>query len=270
MSHQWAARFTRLLLISRLKRPFHFLFTGETSAQIPLSGERYPHIYSIQHTMQFIDWATFSQVIYINLPHRRDRNFRMKRHLRELKAPKEKVLRFDAIQASPGSVGCVKSHIAVLEMAIAQGWEDVLILEDDFEFTHDAPSLTRLNLWLQSLGNVHWDVAFLAANYQHVTPLKSVDYLLRVNRAWCACAYWVKQHYFSQLLENLRQSLQFLEQGGQPQRYALDVHWWQLMAKDCWLGLYPCAGFQQADRSDIEQRHVDYRPLFYKSLEAIC
>ncbi|MDI3362352.1 glycosyltransferase family 25 protein [Lelliottia sp. V89_10] len=219
--------------------------------------------------IETINWADFSRIVYINLAHRRDRNVHMKRQLRELNAPKEKVIRFEAIAATPGAVGCVKSHIAVLEMAIAEGWEDILIMEDDFEFTRDGQSIARLNAWLKTLGAINWDVALLAANYQHVTPLKSVDYLLRINRAWCACAYRVNRHYFSALRENFRQSLALLEQGHDPQQAALDVHWWHLMMKDCWLGLYPCAGFQFPDKSDIEKTRVDYRPLFFKSLDMI-
>ncbi|MDU4127764.1 glycosyltransferase family 25 protein [Pantoea sp.] len=219
--------------------------------------------------MERINWEAFSHIVYINLAHRRDRNVRMKRQLRELDAPKEKVIRFDAIQANPGAIGCVKSHIAVLEMAMQNGWEDVLILEDDFVFMRDEESITRLNAWLHTLDAIKWDVAFLAANYHRVTPLKSVNYLLRVNQAWCACAYRVKRHYYPHLLHNLRQSLFALERGGEPQRFALDVHWWHLMMKDCWLGLYPCVGYQAVDRSDIEQSHVDYRSLFFKPLNAI-
>lgn len=216
-----------------------------------------------------INWEVFSHIVYINLAHRRDRNVRMKRQLRELGAPKDKVIRFDAIQATPGTIGCVKSHIAVLEMAMQNGWEDVLILEDDFVFMPDVESVTRLNAWLRTLAAIKWDVGFLAANYHHVTPLKSVNYLLRVNQAWCACAYRVKRHYYPHLLHNLRQSLFALEGGGEPQHFALDVHWWHLMMKDCWLGIYPCVGYQAADKSDIELSQVDYRPLFFKPLEKI-
>jgi glycosyl transferase family 25 len=216
-----------------------------------------------------INWDALSRIVYINLAHRRDRNVRMKRQLRELNAPKEKIIRFEGIKATPGAVGCVKSHIAVLEMAIAQDWDDVLILEDDFEFCRDAQSITRLNAWLTRLSTLRWDVALLAANYQHVTPLKSIEYLLRVNRAWCSCAYRVNRHYFTTLLDNFRQSLILLELENPPPHAVLDVNWWHLMMKDCWLGLYPCAGFQIQDKSDIEQSIVDYRPLFFKSLDAI-
>lgn len=216
-----------------------------------------------------IHWAAFSRIVYINLAHRRDRNVQMKRQLRELNAPKEKVIRFEGIKATPGAVGCVKSHIAVLEMAIAEGWEDVLILEDDFEFIRDGQSVARLNAFLKTLDAINWDVALLAANYQLVTPLKSIDYLIRVNRAWCSCAYRVKRHYFATLRENFRQSLAMLEQEDAPQHAVLDVNWWHLMMKDCWLGLYPCAGFQIPDKSDIENTVVDYRPLFFKPLDAI-
>lgn len=219
--------------------------------------------------MQTISWSCIDKIVYINLARRKDRNIRIKKQLRSLGVDKNRLLRFDAIEEQPGYIGCVKSHIAVLEMAISEGWENVLILEDDIVFCDTDDDKIRLNTFLSTLEKIHWDVAFLAANYKSVVPFASVDYLVRARHAWCACAYLVKKDYLPALVENFRQSLFFLQQGGAPTQFALDVHWQGLMERDCWLGIFPNAGYQACDKSDIEQRSVDYRPLFFKPLSTI-
>lgn len=54
---------------------------------------------------------------------------------KELKVfPMHKVIRFDAIKDVEGYIGCTKSHIAVLKMAIEHKWPNVLIVEDDMQW----------------------------------------------------------------------------------------------------------------------------------------
>lgn len=216
-----------------------------------------------------IDWQFVDKVVYINLAKRRDRNEQLQKQLVALGISKEKVLRFNAIEESPGYIGCVKSHIAVLLMAMKEKWNNVLILEDDVTFIHEESARVLINRLFQTLKNVKWTVAFLAAHHYRVTPFKHVNYLVRVNKAWCACAYLVQRDYYPILLENYLQSLYHLEHGGLPSRYALDVNWWSLMEKDCWLGLFPNVAYQAADYSDIEKGVVDYRELFFKPLSEV-
>ena len=69
-------------------------------------------------------------VVYINLDHRTDRLEQVTAELAPY-FPPEKVTRFSAIQLDRGALGCTLSHIAVLELAKAKGWKNVLVLEDD-------------------------------------------------------------------------------------------------------------------------------------------
>jgi CDP-Glycerol:Poly(glycerophosphate) glycerophosphotransferase len=219
--------------------------------------------------MTSIDWGLVDKVIFINLASRKDRMVRMVRQLRALGVPKEKVLRFEAIRHQQGFIGCTQSHIAVLEMAQDNGWERVLILEDDFAFHEGAENAQHINRYFSALASSSWHVAFLAANYHRVTPLQSVDYLVRVTKAWCACAYLVNRSYYATLLHHYRSALFAQLQGGAPQQCALDVHWHRAMQQDLWLGIFPNAGAQLPDRSDIENRAVDYRALFAKPLSEL-
>lgn len=219
--------------------------------------------------MTAINWNIVDRVVFINLKKRKDRLTRITKQLKKLGLTAEKIVRLDAIKHEKGYIGCTQSHIAALEMARDNGWERVLILEDDFSFNESQKNYDNLNRYFAALPQINWQVAFLAANYRRVTPLKSVDYIVRANFAWCACAYIVNHRYYTTLIENYREALQAQLQGGAQAQYALDVHWNSLMQQDLWLGVFPNAGAQRLDKSDIENRTVDYRALFRKPLSQI-
>lgn len=109
----------------------------------------------------------------------------------------------------------------------------------------------------------------MAANYHNVTPLKSVDFIVKVNKAWCACAYIVNKKYYNKLIHNYRLGVVSLLQGESQKDFALDVNWHSCMQEDLWLGIFPNSGYQVPDKSDIEGEHVDYRHLFNKPLHEI-
>lgn len=219
--------------------------------------------------MMPINWNAIDKVIFINLKNRKDRRARISRHLKKMGVEREKIVRFEAIEYDPGFIGCTLSHIAALELAQENKWQRVLILEDDFAFNESQENFDNINKYLQTLDKVNWNVAFLAANYDRVTALKSVDYLVKVNKAWCACAYIVNANYINKLIYNYRSGLQALLQGGKQQEFALDVNWHTCMQEDLWIGIFPNSGYQLPDKSDIEGKLVDYKNLFEKPLHSI-
>ncbi|EGT0641672.1 glycosyltransferase [Citrobacter werkmanii] len=219
--------------------------------------------------MSHIDWSYIDKVVYINLKRRSDRNYRIKKQLEYIGIEKGKIIRFDAVETNPGFIGCTQSHIAVIEMAISEKWSNVLILEDDFEFAQELSVIYRTNKYLGALRHVPWSVAFFSANYSKVTPFKNINYIVKVDKSWCACAYAVNSDYYEILLDNFKQGLEHLQRTRQQHRYALDVYWQILMDKHCWLGVYPSIGHQTPDKSDIENKFVDYKALFYKDISII-
>lgn len=82
-------------------------------------------------TMITINWDFIDKVIYINLNRRKDRRLYLSRELKKLGIPKDKIFRLEAIEYSPGYIGCAMSHLHALHMADKEGWKNVLILEDD-------------------------------------------------------------------------------------------------------------------------------------------
>jgi glycosyl transferase family 25 len=105
--------------------------------------------------MELID-----KIIYINLDDRTDRKDSI---CETLKDYSHKVLRFSAIKNIYGPIGCTMSHITVLETAIQNKWNNVLIIEDDMVWK------TKNNLdKLEELIKNPYDVIVLAgADVKH-------------------------------------------------------------------------------------------------------
>jgi len=103
----------------------------------------------------------FDVIFVINLPARADRRREMDQQLRRLglSLQHEKVVLFPAVRPdSPGGFpsigarGCFMSHLGVLQMAQTKGMGNILILEDDCDFSKNmAAMLPQLDDVLQKL-----------------------------------------------------------------------------------------------------------------------
>lgn len=103
----------------------------------------------------------FDAIFMINLPARADRRREMDQQLRRLglSLQHEKVVLFPAVRPdspggfpSVGARGCFMSHLGVLQMAQAKGMGNILVLEDDCDFSKNvAAMLPQLNNGLQKL-----------------------------------------------------------------------------------------------------------------------
>ena len=216
-----------------------------------------------------LNWDLIDKIVYINIKDRTDRKSSIKQQLRKLAVPENKIFRFEAKRHLLGHIGCAQSHLAILERAINQNWGHVLILEDDMSFNHDAASQAALAYTFDVLPSLQWDVTLLSANYHRVIPFKSTTRLVKPLHAWCACAYLVNKNYFSELRNNMAESVERLLQGGAKHQFAVDVHWMQLMQRGRWLGMHPVAGHQLPGESDIEGQFMNYKSEFYKDITEI-
>ena len=71
-------------------------------------------------------------IFYINMEKRKDRRSEIESELNNFNLPFE---RFEGIETKGfGTLGCGKSHLAVLKIAKERGYKNILILEDDFMF----------------------------------------------------------------------------------------------------------------------------------------
>jgi glycosyl transferase family 25 len=194
------------------------------------------------------DWDFIDKVIYINLKHRTDRD---KQILDELKViPSHKIIRFDAIKEKDGHIGCSKSHIGCLELAIQNNWINVLIIEDDMIWNNYENNIKLL----QKLLNNNWDVISLG-NYN----VKYDKNTYRLFNGLCSHAYVVNNHYFQKLKENFEFGLLKLIEAinytksdklNNYKKYCLDRYWEILMKNDNWYITIPVLSIQRPSYSD--------------------
>jgi glycosyl transferase family 25 len=199
--------------------------------------------------LEFID-----RVVYINLENRTDRRAEVEAELACFGS--NRVERCNAIRHAHGGLGCSKSHLAVLERAKANGWRNVLVVEDDFMWHAREAGIPCLT----ALADAPYDVILLAAAYAKYDCAS-----LRVESAQTATCYLVAAHYYDTLIANYKEGIAQFEATMKYDKYALDQWWKQLQPRDRWYVMRPTLGYQRPSYSDIERTVVDYRFVFLEN-----
>ena len=213
-----------------------------------------------------IPLRTFSDIkhaIYINLDSRTDRRELFESHFKELHDIYPTVYtflpvtRFPAIQHARGAIGCSKSHLECIRLAKENGWDHVLIMEDDALIKHPELLAENVNLFLEKFQD-KWDVVLFAGN--NYAPFKvEAPFCFRINNCQTAGCYLVCGHYYDTLIRNFEESNALLETDpGAHHLYAVDMYWKHLQCVDRWYLITPMCVIQRSGYSDIEKRIVDY------------
>jgi len=187
------------------------------------------------------------KVIYINLEYRTDRKQQVETELRKV-FPPEKIVRLNAIKDEKGGIGCSKSHIAALELAIENNWKNVLIVEDDLEWRNIRSGTNVFN----SLVKNTWDVILLSG---HFVKYDAKTY--KLHHCTGRTAYVVSNHYYQTLLSNYKEALSNLIQH-YTEKYRGDVFWQRLHRQDNWCIVMPQMCKQRPSYSDIEKKSTNY------------
>jgi len=191
------------------------------------------------------------KIIYINLEHRTDRKAEIEHVLSNI--PPEKILRFNAIKESHGGIGCTKSHIAVLEMAIENNWKNYLVVEDDAVWSPNAHN--SYQLLLQLIENP-FDVITLG------TVFAKYDSNYKLLSGQTTTAYIVSQQYYPTLLQNYKEGLKgFLETGNYPV-YSIDQYWKRIQPVGNWYCVIPSLLIRRPGYSDIEKAVINNGQYF--------
>lgn len=190
-------------------------------------------------------------VVYINLDERPDRRTHIEGQLGRA-FPPERIQRFPAIKAPKGAVGCSRSHIAVLELAKANGWTNVLIVEDDFTWNNYEKGAPVLEALLEK----PFDVIVLCGAYVACHPDG------RLQSCQTTTAYVATQEYYDTLIANYKEGLALFESTGDYPKYALDQYWKRLQSVGRWYIVRPNMGFQLPGYSNVEEKSVNYLRYF--------
>ena len=197
-------------------------------------------------------WEFIDKVIYINLDHREDRREIMSKFFEKGQIPLDKVVRFSAIKHKRGGLGCLQSHTEVLRIAKKEGWKNVLILEDDLEWTDEFEQGYKKLEELVKLPK--WDVIMIVGAYlKYDFP--------RIFKSCNAGGYLVNSEFYDTLLKNredaIKHSIIGLGFNFHNTRTNADVYWCKLMPISNWYGIYPCICRQVDGYSDILKRVVE-------------
>jgi len=125
----------------------------------------------------------FDKVVCINLDWRADRWQRFQENVASAGWPFREIERFPAVdghkvpapgwwRAGGGAWGCHQSHVRILQQAIQEGAESVLILEDDAVLPQRFPEVVEEFL-AKLPGAADWDAIMLGG--QHLRPPEIVD-----------------------------------------------------------------------------------------------
>jgi glycosyl transferase, family 25 len=197
---------------------------------------------------------SIKNIFYINLDHRTDRKVHVETQLAKIGL--QGFQRFNAIKIENGAVGCSMSHLKLLQQALKDKLDHVLIVEDDIEFLDPELFKTQLDRFLkeQSL----WDVVLFAGN--NMPPYEKVgDTCVKVTRCQTTTGYLVNGHYIEKLMNNVKMGLtNLLRDPTNHTVFAIDKHWFALQEKDNWFLITPLTVVQREDYSDIEKRVINY------------
>ena len=203
------------------------------------------------------NWDFIDKVVYINLWHRRDRDEHMERMTHTF--GENKVQRFSAIEDANGHIGCFKSHLAVLEMAVEHKWRNVLVLEDDADWCNFDKGYGELKRLMSN----EFDVIMLGWNY----GLWNYDIINgpgiqfhpttnRVSNTFSATGYIVNQSYLGKLVSFLKDKLSKFTETNDP-HIAIDQCWNPLQIDDKWFAISPAMVYQIPSNSDTDNIFSD-------------
>jgi glycosyl transferase family 25 len=204
-------------------------------------------IYKMQHQKNY-------KMFYINMDDRLDRRNRFEKHMKKYDLDCE---RFSGIKDSFGSVGCAKSHLTILKIAKHNGYENVIIMEDDFAFNLSPKELDE-KLKLIFDNKLEFDAFHLSFRWRLCEDSQEHKYLKKLKFChYCSC-YIINNKCYDELIEWWEKTLPLLEATRKTQLYSCDVSYMPLLKNKKWYCFDKPVGVQLSGYSNIENRYIDH------------
>jgi len=207
--------------------------------------------------MTITNLKDIKNAFYINLEHRKDRKLHVETQLSILGIKAE---RFNAIKMENGAIGCSMSHLKILENALTNNLDHVLIVEDDILFLDPELFKNQFNKFIELHKN-NWDVILFAGN--NMPPYEKIDdTCIKVKRCQTTTGYLVNGHYIKILMQNVKMGLtNLIHKPNEHTKYAIDKFWFILQNIGKWYLITPPSVIQKEDYSDIEKKITNYSKL---------
>tara|TARA_R110000744_G_scaffold164853_1_gene281935 strand:+ start:116 stop:748 length:633 start_codon:yes stop_codon:yes gene_type:complete len=150
-----------------------------------------------------------------------------------------------------GNMGLITTHINLLTESIKEGYENILLLEDDIYFT---PEILNYEEYLGMVPD-DWDMIYFGGNHNlHMgaTLNKINDKVARLHSTYGLQCIVVKNTLFRPMLDTIREK-----------KVPIDVYYTKLAQKNynCY-GFYPSMALQRVSFSDLQNQVMDNRWLF--------
>lgn len=178
--------------------------------------------------------------LFINLKKRQDRKDHIVNQLKDFKS----VQRIEAVDTSDtsGYFGCVLSHIKALEYAKQMGYNEVIIFEDDFEWTDKGKFVyPEIDFDVCLLECIYDKKEFMSWNYDQVWEAQHTG------------AYLVKKDFYDKLIDTFKESYEKLSLENKRDNY-LDIYWFNLQKENIFITPSIQVGRQKEDYSDIKNK----------------
>jgi GR25 family glycosyltransferase involved in LPS biosynthesis len=142
------------------------------------------------------------------------------------------------------SLGCKMSHLEILKLGLKSDYEYIMILEDDVVFENN--SICYLNLALQSLQNINWDILYLSINLKNYDDAEKVDNnLLKIKKGLTTTGQLFQKSKLKYIIELIEKS-----------ETEIDNTYSDLLEnKYC---VYPMCIYQRNSYSDINKKYMNY------------
>ena len=198
-----------------------------------------------------------NKIFYINLDKRIDRKSEIETELLNYNLL-ENSERISAIYTpGQGILGCTISHLKAIQLAKERNYENVLILEDDFQFIISKSEFENL---LTEFFNNHipYDICMISYNIQssQATPY---PFLYKILEAQTASGYIIHRQFYDKMIELYEWAIPLLQNTGEHWNYANDQCWKRLQPISNWYCFSPRCGIQRPSYSDNTERFENLR-----------
>jgi GR25 family glycosyltransferase involved in LPS biosynthesis len=227
-------------------------------------------------------WDRVEQIYVVNMPVRKDRWDSITRELASAGAPFDRITKIDgaagtlspmqslrhrlcrvaapgrcnSLRQISGMIGCADSHLTAMRDVVAKGYQNVVVLEDDFVFTPEIPShLDDLKAFLDRESS--YKICLLSTS--KYGRLEELDELVLRTRQECTNtgAYCVSRNGATELIAIWEEARELLRRTGES-IYAVDRYWKRLQRGNDFVVFRNKFGFQQSGFSTIEHNATRY------------
>lgn len=185
----------------------------------------------------------------INLKHRVDRKEHVIQELQKLQNITYEFI--TAIEHVDPKIGCTLSHQYCINTAKQKNLEHVMILEDDVIFESNVMEVFE-NAW-KHVQKYEWNLLYLGGNIKDIATHVD-DHLLRVQSVNTTHAYIIHERFYDVILDL-------------PSEPIIDYQYRKLNATYPMYMCAPMVAYQMPSYSDLQQQHVNYKDIMYKSYQ---